>query len=204
MAKQAWYVEAKAVWDMVEFLLTGLVFILIGFQLPVAFAALNARHGFADLGRYSVIVAGVVVGARLLWVFPAAYLPRWFDRVMWGRNEPYPSWRVVIVVGWAGMRGVVSLAAAMALPATVGSDPFPSRNLILFLAFAVILVTLVGQGLTLPLLIRGLGVSRLAPQEEGGGQHESESQSTPNGLINGVPAVLVSLQKPSIWKKQPR
>ncbi len=164
--RRQWYAEARAVWDMVEFLLTGLVFVLIGFQLPVVMAALGSRHTSDELFRDAVIVCGVVIGSRLLWTFPRAYLPGWVDRVARGRNPRYPSWRSVVVVGWTGMRGVVSLAAALALPMDAGDEPFPDRDLILFLTFTVILVTLVGQGLTLPILIRWLGVSRLVEQED--------------------------------------
>lgn len=176
--RQDWFVQAQAVWDMVEFLLTGLVFVLIGFQLPLVFAALNDCHDFAWLFQAAAIICGVVIGARLLWVFPGAYLPRWLDRLTGYDREPYPPWQAVVVVGWAGMRGVVSLAAAMALPIHMGAGRFPNRDLILFLTFAVILVTLVGQGLTLPLLIRWLGVSRLDELESGDSPQESSEQTS--------------------------
>lgn len=156
------YVEARAVWEMVEFLLNGLVFILIGFQLPVVLENLQGTHSVPDLVRYAAAVSAVVILGRIVWVFPGAYVPRWCDRVLLGRGEPYPPWQAVTVVAWTGMRGVVSLAAALAIPHKIGTgSPFPDRDLILFLAFWVIFATLVGQGLTLPLLIRGLGVSRL-------------------------------------------
>ncbi|WP_157369862.1 Na+/H+ antiporter [Zavarzinella formosa] len=161
-----WCVEAKAVWGMVEFLLTGLIFLLIGFQLPVVLDALESRHSFPALCGHAAIISGVVIGARLLWMYPRAYLPRWVDRVVLGRDVAYPPWQAVTVVGWAGMRGVVSLAAALSLPTSTSEGPFPDRDLILFLTFGVILVTLVGQGMTLPLLIRILGVSSLAEPDE--------------------------------------
>ena len=108
----------------------------------------------------------MVVVARLVWVFPGAYVPRWLDRKVLGVPTPYPPARNVFVVGWTGMRGVVSLAAALAIPHEAGAGrPFPDRDLIQFLTFAVIFVTLVGQGLTLPLVIRWLGVSKLAEAE---------------------------------------
>jgi CPA1 family monovalent cation:H+ antiporter len=94
-----------------------------------------------------------VVVARFVWVFPATYLPRWLVPSI-GRNDPSPPPKYPLVVGWAGMRGAVTMLAALALP-----HDFPERDLILFLAFAVIVVTLVGQGLTLPLLLRRLGLS---------------------------------------------
>jgi CPA1 family monovalent cation:H+ antiporter len=115
----------------------------------------------------AVAISGVVIIARILWVFPATYLPRWVSAGLRER-DPYPPIRNVFLVSWAGMRGVVSLAAALALPLTLPSgDPFPGRNLLVFLTFAVILATLVGQGLTLPLVIRGLGIA-----QDGGSEGE--------------------------------
>jgi CPA1 family monovalent cation:H+ antiporter len=114
-----------------------------------------------------VAVSLAVILVRLAWVFPGTYLPRWLSSGIRER-EPRPSPRVVLVVAWAGMRGVVSLAAVLALPRTVeGGAEFPGRDLLLFLTFAVILATLVGQGLTLPLLIRRLGVG-----DDGSAEHE--------------------------------
>src|SRR5262249_52196784 len=95
---------------------------------------------------------------RICWVFPATYLPRWLSR-RWRERGPASTWQQTVIVAWAGMRGVVSLAAAFALPLLIGNrQPFPGRSYILFLTFCVILTTLVFQGLTLPMLIRKLGV----------------------------------------------
>jgi CPA1 family monovalent cation:H+ antiporter len=101
---------------------------------------------------FALVISVAVIAIRILWVFPAAYLPRLLFKSIRDR-DPYPSWRHVTLIGWTGMRGVVSLAAALALKET-----FPGRDLILFLTFTVILVTLVVQGLSLPLVIRWLGV----------------------------------------------
>jgi CPA1 family monovalent cation:H+ antiporter len=161
------YQEARAVWEMMEFLLNGMIFILIGFQLPVVLAALSNEHSLEWLARSAAIVSGAVILARLVWMFPGAYLPRWLDRQILGVGDPYPPWQYVTVVGWTGMRGVVSLAAALAIPLTLPDEitPFPHRDLVLFLTFWVIFATLVGQGLTLPWLIRRLGVDRRAERE---------------------------------------
>ena len=149
--------QANAVWETLVFLLNGLVFILIGLQLRRILAELGGWSP-ADLARYGAAISLAAIALRFLWVFPAAYLPRFLSRRVRAR-DPYPGWRNVVVVGWTGMRGVVSLAAALALPRTVaGGAPFPERDLILFLTFAVILVTLVVQGLGLPALTRALGV----------------------------------------------
>ncbi|MEY2409582.1 MAG: monovalent cation/hydrogen antiporter [Verrucomicrobiota bacterium] len=147
------------VWEMVEFLLTGFVFVLIGLQLPEVLGALAGES--ISVGRliwYALLISVAVVAIRIVWVFPAAYLPRLLSAKLRAR-DPYPSWRHVTILAWTGMRGVVSLAAAMALPITTRDGrPFPGRDLILFLTFVVILATLVVQGLSLAPLIRWLGV----------------------------------------------
>jgi Na+/H+ antiporter len=143
-------VVGNAAWQIQLFLLNGLVFMLIGLQLPSVLRGLTA-----DPGRVAGITAAIaltVVIARFVWVYPATYLPRLIPAVR--SRDPNPPWQAVFVVGWSGLRGVVSLAAALALPVT-----FPERDLILFLVFAVILVTLVGQGLTLPVVIKKLGLA---------------------------------------------
>jgi len=151
--------QGGPVWEMVEFLLNGFVFILIGLQLPEVLHSLSTQPiPLGKLVAYALLISLAVILLRFLWVFPATYLPRLiFKRIC--RHDPYPRWQHVTIVAWTGMRGVVSLAAALALPLGVSNgSPFPGRDLILFLTFIVILATLVVQGLTLPLLIRWLGV----------------------------------------------
>ena len=156
--------QAEAVWDMLVFLLNSVIFLLIGLQLPAVRAHLS-NYSLPTLMSYASAIVVVVVAVRPLWVFPGAYLPRWLNSNI-RKNEPMPTWRGVVIVSWSGMRGVVSLAAAMALPvATNEHIAFPHRDLILFLTFAVILATLVGQGLTLGPLIRWLGIDP-EPREE--------------------------------------
>jgi len=150
-------IQTIAVWDIIVFLLNGLIFILIGLQLPTILEE-NSEYSLATLVWYGVLVSVVAIAVRLLWVYPAAYIPRFLNPKLRER-DPYPSWQSLLLIGWAGMRGVVSLAAALALPLTISNGaPFPNRDLILFLTFCVILVTLVLQGLTLPLLIRWLKI----------------------------------------------
>src|SRR5258708_6317934 len=152
---------------MVEFVLNGFIFLLIGLQLPEVLRHLSGRP-MPQLFWYAVVISLAVILVRILWVFPATYLPRFLSRSL-RQRDPYPSWRHVAIVAWTGMRGVVSLAAAMALPTTTDQgNPFPGRDLILFLTFVVILVTLVIQGLSLPPIIRWLGVKddRTAEKEE--------------------------------------
>jgi Na+/H+ antiporter len=160
-------VLGSGVWQMVVFTLNGLVFILIGLQLPTILDTLSASRSFGELASWAVVVSVTVILVRLAWVFPGTYLPRWLSPAVRAR-EAAPSPRNVLIVGWAGMRGVVSLAAALAIPLEVdGGAPFPQRDLVIFLTFSVILATLVGQGLTLPWLIRRLGVG-----DDGTAAHE--------------------------------
>jgi CPA1 family monovalent cation:H+ antiporter len=151
--------QGGPVWETLEFLLNGFVFILIGLQLPEVLAVLS-KH-FITLGKlvwYALFLSLAVVVIRILWVFPATYLPRLLFKSLC-RHDPCPPWRQVALVAWTGMRGVVSLAAALAVPLTLqDGSPFPARELILFLTFVVILATLVVQGLSLPLIIRWLGI----------------------------------------------
>jgi CPA1 family monovalent cation:H+ antiporter len=159
--------QAGPVWDMISFLLNGCVFILIGLQLPDVLHNLSG-YSTPQLVWYATAISVAVVLVRILWVFPATYLPRYFSPRLRAR-DPYPAWRHVAVVAWTGMRGVVSLAAALAVPLTIRKEtPFPGRDLILFLTFMVILATLVVQGLSLPVLIRWLGIEddRSADKEE--------------------------------------
>jgi monovalent cation/hydrogen antiporter len=152
-------VLGSGAWQMVIFTLNGLVFILIGLQLPTILDTLSASRTFGELASWAVVVSVTVILVRLAWVFPGTWLPRMLSPAIRAR-ERAPLPRNVLIVGWAGMRGVVSLAAALAIPNTLpdGHTPFPERDLVIFLTFSVILATLVGQGLTLPLLIRWLGV----------------------------------------------
>lgn len=147
-----------ATWDIVNYLLNGLIFILIGLQLPHVLRELSA-FPWGTLLLYGAGVSALVILVRLVWVFSATYLPRLLIRRVRER-DPYPPWQFPLVIGWAGMRGVVSLAAAFALPAgSMGeSVGFRGRELIVFLTFCVILATLVVQGLSLPWVIRRIGV----------------------------------------------
>ena len=148
-----------AAWQVLLFLINGTVFILIGAQLRSVLQGLG-EYSPGQLVGLAVAISAVVIVVRILWVFPGTYVPRALSAGIRVR-EPYPPPRNVFIVSWAGMRGVVSLAAALALPLYLsdGVTPFPFRDLIIYLAFAVILATLVGQGLTLPFFIRRLGVA---------------------------------------------
>lgn len=158
---------AGGVWQIVTFLLNGFAFLLIGLQLPFVIDRAGDRPTSQLLLEAGAVCLAVVL-ARLAWVYPATYLPRRLSASL-RRRDPAPPPSVTFVIGWAGMRGAVSLAAALALPVA-----FPQRDLLLFLTFAVILVTLVGQGLTLPALVRRLGLSRGNEEE----REEREARAT--------------------------
>lgn len=148
---------AVAFWQTLIFLLNGFVFMLIGLQMSGIVHNLH-EHSWWLLLRDGVLLGLVVIVTRLIWVFPSAILPRLLIPSLRAR-DPIPSMRNIAVVGWCGMRGVVSLAAALAVPHVLpNGKPFPERDLVLFFTFCIILMTLVGQGLSLPWLIRKLKV----------------------------------------------
>jgi Na+/H+ antiporter len=161
--------QGAAVWETLSFVLNGIVFILIGLQLPYILSQIRDL----SLGRLifiGVLVSAVVIILRLLWMYPGAWASTWIRTRIQHQSDPLPSARQIFIVGWTGMRGVVALAAAISLPKTLANgSPFPQRNVIIFLTFCVIFVTLVLQGLTLPYFIRRLGLaSNVAedPEEE--------------------------------------
>ena len=156
--------QGNTVWDLVIFLLNGLIFVLIGLQLPRVMASL-AGWPIGTLLWYGGAVSLTVVVARILWVFVATYLPRLLSRRI-REQEPTTTRAGVGIVAYTGLRGVVSLAAALALPLELDNGtPFPQRDLLLFLTCCVILVTLVGQGLTLAPLVRWLDVRANGDEE---------------------------------------
>ncbi|MDO7886660.1 Na+/H+ antiporter [Hymenobacter cheonanensis] len=144
-------------WRVLGFLLNGLVFLIIGLELRSILTGLGAAAFWPMLG-YGLLVSAAAIAIRLGWVFPVSFLGHWLGRWL-GRTEERAPKRNLFITSWAGMRGVVSLATALALPLVVrGGQPFPQRNAILFLTFTVILVTLLVQGLSLPWLVRRLNV----------------------------------------------
>lgn len=150
--------QAFAVWDVLTFMLNSLLFILVGLQLPRILEGISENYSPSALALYAAVVCLAVILARLVWIFPATYLPRKLSRRLRER-DPSPPWQSVMVIAYAGMRGAVSLAAALAIPLTTQDGaPFPGRDLVIFLTFCVIFATLVGQGLTLRPLIHYLDI----------------------------------------------
>jgi monovalent cation/hydrogen antiporter len=149
-------IMAYSVWEVVIYILNSLIFILIGLQLRSVMAGIT-DYSTSELIVYGLVVSFVVIAVRFIWVVPAALLPRWLSARI-RRTEKFDP-RNMVVFGWAGMRGVVSMAAALAIPLTLpNGEAFPHRNLIIYLSFCVILSTLVALGLTLPWIIRKLKI----------------------------------------------
>jgi monovalent cation/hydrogen antiporter len=146
-------------WDLIIYLIEGFVFLITGLQ---ARTLIEKMHEFPlrELVLVTLLTAAITIVARFVWIYPATYLPRWLIPSL-ARRDPSPSWQQVFILGFTGVRGVVSLAAALAIPLTVESGaPFPHRDGILFGTFGIIIITLIGQGLTLATVIRWLGVNR--------------------------------------------
>ena len=148
-------IRARAVWDLLVFVLNGVIFVLIGLQLR-AIRDAGLGESPARVVMYGAVISAVAIGIRLVWVPLAAVIPRLLSPAL-NRRDPLPPWSAVFLLAWTGMRGIVSLAAALGLPlATASGAPFPSRDQIIVITFEVILATLVLQGLTLSPLIRRL------------------------------------------------
>jgi Na+/H+ antiporter len=170
--------QGLAVWEIVQYLLNALLFVLIGLQLPIVLDGLGDISTSQLLG-YGALVSLTVIALRFAWVFAVLHAPKKIARRM-------SNWRGAVFLSWAGMRGAVSLAAALALPLeTDAGTPFPGRDLILFLTFSVILATLVGQGLTFPSVIRVLGL------EDDGIDDREDAKAR----IHGAEAALARLEE---------
>ena len=159
-------------WDLVIYLIEGLLFLLTGSQMRMLYERSKA-FPLDDILIATGLVTAIIIVARFGWVYPAIYLPRLLSPSL-RKRDPSPPWQNVFILSFAGVRGAVSLAAALALPFVLASgETFPYRDLILFVAFGVIFITLVGLGLSLPSVVRWLGVSQTA-RDERLAEHEAE------------------------------
>jgi NhaP-type Na+/H+ or K+/H+ antiporter len=151
-------------WDLIVYLIEGLVFLLTGLQVRTLIEQTQA-FSLAGLLTATALTTAIVIVARFVWVFPATYLPRWLIPAV-ARRDPSPPWQGPFLISFTGVRGVVSLAAALAIPYFLDSgQPFPHRDEILFVTFGVITFTLIGQGLLLPNVVCWLGLNRLGRKE---------------------------------------
>ena len=174
-------------WDLVIFLVEGLLFLLTGFQMRLLFEKSKA-FPLQDILLTTALVAVIVIVARFAWVYPATYLPRLLSKQIRER-DPAPSWQTTFVVAFTGVRGAVSLAAALALPLALPSgEGFPHRDMILFVAFGVIFITLVGLGSGLAAVVRWLGVTK-----DGHKEHVAEHEAEIAARREALDAALKSL-----------
>ena len=174
-------------WDLVIYLIEGLLFLLTGFQMRLLYEKSKA-FPLHDILFATALVAVIIIVARFAWVFPATYLPRVFSKSLRER-DPAPRWQTVFVISFTGVRGAVSLAAALALPLTLpGGETFPYRDLILFVAFGVIFITLIGLGLGLAPVARWLGIAQAGRDE-----HIEELQAEIAARREAIGAALQSL-----------
>lgn len=152
-------------WDFFIYLIEGMLFLITGLQARTLFGRI-AQFSLSELLISTAVISAVIIIARFAWIFPATYVPRWVSPRL-RRRDPSPPWQWVFVLSFTGIRGIVSLAAALAIPlTTLSGRPFPDRDLILLLTFSVILVTLVGLGLLLPWVIRALGLAQAGDREQ--------------------------------------
>jgi CPA1 family monovalent cation:H+ antiporter len=176
-------------WDFLNYLIEGMVFLVTGLQ---AHRLLSGIHGYStrEITLSVLVVWGTLVATRFAWVFPATYIPRWLvPRI--ARRDPSPPWQGPFLVAFTGVRGIVSLAAALALPQKLNDgSPFPHRDMILFLTFSIILLTLVGQGLALPLLVRWLRLSPVGEEER-----QVERDEEHRARLTGVEAAVKRLDQ---------
>jgi CPA1 family monovalent cation:H+ antiporter len=182
--------QAGAVWEVVGFVLESLIFILIGLSLRSVLQRLGGDwHAIATLGPAVWIIIATVILSRFVWILPATYIPRFLSPSL-RRRDPYPPLSIPVVMSWAGMRGVVSLAAALALP-----EGFPGRDFILLTTFAVILVTVLVQGATLAPLIRTLRLGSFT-------QRHAETLTEDQARARMAAAQLAAVEKLSAKEDQ--
>jgi CPA1 family monovalent cation:H+ antiporter len=181
-------VQNSGVWRVLTYILNAFAFLLIGLQLPAILLELEPH--VRDYALYGALISLLVIVIRLVWVFPATYVPRMLSARLRAKDPP-PPWQAISVIGWSGMRGIVSLAAALALPYTIGDQLFPERGVIIFFTVCVVLVTLVLQGLTLSPLIERLGVT------ESSSGHHSENRIRIVALEAGMARLRTDLREHS-------
>ncbi len=180
--------QALFFWDIVNTVITGMIFLLTGLQARTVIAGLEPP-ALERLLLHGLIVSAVVIAVRFLWVFPATYIPRWLSPSLRAR-DPAPPWGTTFMVAFTGVRGVVSLAAALSIPVALAPNvAFPFRDHVLVITFIVIIVTLIAQGLTLSLVVQKLGLDRV-----GAAEHRERKQREARARIETARAALARLE----------
>jgi CPA1 family monovalent cation:H+ antiporter len=187
LIRSATRLQGFFIWDLLNWVIEALLFLLTGLQARIIAAALVD----GELGRAvaaGLVVTVTVIVVRYLWVFPATYLPHLFPSVR--RKEPRPHWSTPFLVSFTGLRGAVSLAAALSIPLVTANGPFPDRDLLLASTFIVIAITLVGLGSLLPTVIRALGLARTGAEET-----EAQWRSEQAVRLESVDRILARLEQ---------
>jgi Na+/H+ antiporter len=188
-------INMLGVWTTIIFIMNALVFVLIGLELPDIVNTLGEDH-LSSAIKYGLIISVLVIVIRLIWIYPSTFIPRWLSPK--ARLDPSPGWKGPFLISWAGMRGVISLATALSIPLMMPDDTthFPHRSLILFITFTVIFVTLVLQGLTLPLVLRWLQLKEIDPVED-----VHKQQASIQAYLHKITLDALNAKYPSALKK---
>jgi CPA1 family monovalent cation:H+ antiporter len=183
-------------WDFLIYVIEGMIFLLTGLQARTLIVRI-AGHPLRELVVSAAVTSLVVIATRFIWMYPATYIPRWIPSIR--RKDPAPPWQWPFALAFTGVRGLVSLAAALAIPLTIeNGNPFPYRDLILFLTFIVILVTLIGQGLALPAVIRALGLAN-----QGRREHDEDREHEFEARRMAIEATLARLDEIAVERRIP-
>ncbi|MGZ5921252.1 MAG: Na+/H+ antiporter, partial [Rhizomicrobium sp.] len=176
------------VWDLIVYLIEGVIFLLTGLQARVIADSLGEAD-WVRLGLASVSVTSAIILVRFAWVFVGTYLPCWLWP-NWRKQNPAPPWQETFAIGFTGIRGVVSLAAVLSIPLMSGPAPFPERGLLLLVTFVVILATLVGQGFSFPWVVQKLGLTAMGKREA-----DIAKQREVQARVAGIDAALARLDR---------
>ena len=176
------------VWDLIVYLIEGVIFLLTGLQARVIADSLGEAD-WLRLGLAAVSVTGAIILVRFAWVFVGTYLPCWLWP-SWRKQNPAPPWQETFAIGFTGIRGVVSLAAVLSIPLMSGPAPFPERGLLLLVTFVVILATLVGQGFSFPWVVQKLGLTAMGKREA-----DIAKQREVQARVAGIDAALARLDR---------
>lgn len=188
LIRPATRLQGYFIWGLVTWAIEGLVFLLTGLQAKSVIVGVESQ-GWPSLLAAAALVSATVIIVRFVWVYPATYLPRVISARL-RKRDPHPHWRLPTIIGFTGLRGVVSLAAALSVPLTLAGGPFPGRDWVLFLTFCVIFATLVGQGAALPWVVRALGLV-----ETGAAEHRANQREEQAVRLDAIDAVLAEIRK---------